>query len=129
MKIRMVRTFIVAAALVLAVSALASAQAATVTIKHNFLVGEKTYNAGTYTVDVAANENVVFTPEKGGAPIEFKPVKVLTTRKVKKVELAFDVVGSVKYLSEVWIPGKGGFQIAWVPYSEERTFVTGSEVK
>ena len=129
MKARLVRNLIVAVALVLAASALASAQTSTVKIGHNFLVGDKTYAAGTYTIDVAANGNVVFTSEKGGAPIEFPPVKVLTNRKVKKVELAFDVVGSVKYLSQVWVPGKGGFQVAWVPYSEERTFVTGSEIK
>jgi hypothetical protein len=129
MNARTVRRFIGAVALVLAVSALALAQTPTVKVGFNFLVADKTLEAGTYSVGVAANGNVVFTPEKGGTAVEVPQLKVLSTRKVDRVELAFDLVGSARYLTEVWVPGKGGFQVAKVPYSEDRETVTGPKVK
>ena len=127
--VRTVRSFIVAVALVFAASALASAQTATVKVGFDFLVAGKTLNAGSYSVDVAANGNIVFTPEKGGAAVEFPQLKVLSTRKVDRVELGFDLVGSAHYLAQVWVPGKGGFQVANVPYSEDRETVSGPKVK
>ena len=129
MMVRIVRSFIAAVALVFAVSALASAQAATVKVGFDFLVAGKTVSAGAYSVDVAANGNIVFTPEKGGAAVEFPQLKVLSTRKTDRVELGFDVVGSAHYLSQVWVPGKGGFQVAKVPYAEDHESVSGPKVK
>ncbi len=126
--VRTVRTLIVAVALILAVGALASAESATVKVGFNFLVAGKTLSAGTYAVDVAANGNIVFTPEKGEA-VEVPQLKALGTRKVNRVELGFDLVGSAHYLSEVWVPGKGGFKVQAVPYSEERETVVGPKVK
>lgn len=127
--LRTLRTVIATAAIILAVSALASAQAPTVKIGFNFLLGEKTYAAGTYSVDVAANGNIVFTPEGGGAAVEFPQLKVLGKRNVNRVELGFDIVGSAHYLTDVWVPGKGGFQVAKVPYAEDHETVTGPKVK
>lgn len=127
--VRTVRSFIITVALVLAASALASAQAPTVKVGFNFLVAGKTLGAGTYSVDLAANGNVVFTPEKGGAAVEVPQLKVLSKRKVDRVELGFDLVGSAHYLAEVWVPGKGGFQVADVPYAEDHETVSGPKVK
>ncbi len=129
MKARTVRRIIVTAALVLTVSALASAAAPTVKVGFNFLVAGKTLDAGTYAVDVAANGNIVFTPEKGRTAVEVPQIKVLSTRKVDRVELGFNLVGSAKYLTEVWVPGKGGFQVDKVPYTEDRETVTGPKIK
>ena len=127
--VRMFRSFIVTVAVVLAVSALASAQTPTVKVGFNFLVAGKTLSAGTYSVDVAANGNVVFTPEAGGTAVEAPQLKVLGKRNVDRVELGFDLVGSAYYLAEVWVPGKGGFQVAKVPYAEDHETVSGPKVK
>jgi hypothetical protein len=127
--VRTVRSFMVAVALVFAVSALASAQMATVKVGFDFLVAGKTLSSGTYSVDVATNGNIVFTPEKGGTAVEAPQLKVLSKRNVDRVELGFDVVGSAYYLAEVWVPGKGGFQVAKVPYAEDHETVTGPKVK
>ena len=127
--VRMFRSFIITVAVVLAVSALASAQTPTVKVGFNFLVAGKTLSAGTYSVDVAANGNVVFTPEAGGTAVEAPQLKVLSKRNVDRVELGFDLVGSAYYLSEVWVPGKGGFQVAKVPYAEDHETVSGPKVK
>ena len=127
--VRMFRSFIVTVAVVLAVSALASAQTPTVKVGFNFLVAGKTLSAGTYSVDVAANGNVVFTPEAGGTAVEAPQLKVLSKRNVDRVELGFDLVGSAYYLAEVWVPGKGGFQVAKVPYAEDHETVSGPKVK
>ena len=127
--LRSVRTVIATTAVVLALGALASAQASTVKIGFNFLAGSKTLAAGTYSVDVAANGNIVLTPEAGGAAIGIPQLKALSKRNVTRVEMMFDVVGSAHYLSEVWVPGKGRFQVATVPSSEERETVTGPNVK
>lgn len=127
--VRTLRSLFITVALVLAVSALASAQTPTVKVGFNFLAAGKTLAAGIYSVDVAANGNVVLTPEKDGTAVEIPQLKVLSKRKVNRVELAFDKVGSVQYLSEVWVPGKGGIQVATVPYSEEREVVSGPKVK
>ena len=127
--VRTIRFFIVTVALVLAVSALASAQTPTVKVGFNFVAAGKTLNAGTYSVDVAANGNIVFTPEQGGAAVEIPQLKVLSKRKVDRVELGFNLVGSAKFLTEVWVPGQGGFQVDNVPYTEDREMVTGPKVK
>jgi hypothetical protein len=127
--VRTVRSFMVAVALVFAVGALASAETATVKVGFDFLVAGKTLSSGTYSVDVAANGNIVFTPEKGGTAVECPQLKVLSTRKVDRVELGFDLVGSAHYLSQVWVPGKGGFQVAKVPYAEDHESISGPKVK
>jgi hypothetical protein len=127
--VRTIRSIIITVALVLAVSALSSAQTPTVKVGFDFLVAGKTLGAGTYSVDVAANGNVVFTPEKGGTAVEVPQIKMLGKRKVDRVELGFDLVGSAHYLAVVWVPGKGGFQVAKVPAAEDHETVTGPKVK
>ncbi len=126
---RIIRFFIVTVALVLAIGALASAQTPTVKVGFNFVAAGKALNAGTYSVDVAANGNIVFTPEQGGAAVEIPQLKVLSKRKVDRVELGFNLVGSAKFLTEVWVPGHGGFKVDNVPYTEDRETVTGPKVK
>jgi hypothetical protein len=127
--VRTIRSIIITVALVLAVSVLASAQTPTVKVGFNFLVAGKTLSAGTYSVDVAASGDIVFTPEMGGTAVEVPQLKVLSKRKVDRVELGFDLVGSAYYLAEVWVPGKGGFQVAKVSAAEDHETVTGPKVK
>ena len=44
-------------------------------------------------------------------------------RKVQRAEVIFDVVGSAKFLSEVFVPEKGGCQVARQAESIERETV------
>jgi hypothetical protein len=124
MKRRVVGSFILVASLVLVASA--GAQAPGVKIDFRFVAAAgKTLDAGIYTVDIAPDGNVMLTPEKGGTPIEVPKVKELSKRNVQRTELVFDVVGSAKFLSEVWVPGKGGCLVGRQPDSEERQTVMG----
>ena len=122
---RIIRTVVIITIVVLASAAWAQAQAPVVDIKFGFVAGGKTLAAGSYAVDVAANGNVVFTPEKGGTPFEVPQMKVLSKRNVARAALVFDVVGSARFLSEVWLPGKGGTQVGRQSEAQERETVKG----
>lgn len=123
MRGRTLRYFVVVAALLLTASAWAQNQAPTVKVGFSFFVADKSFPAGNYSVDVNGSGKVVLTPEKG-APVELAQLKTLNRKNVQKPELVFERVGaSMRYLSEVWVPGKGGFQIAVVDNSEERESV------
>jgi len=41
----------------------------------------------------------------------------------------FDLVGSARFLTEVWLPGKGGMVVGKVDYSEDRATVKSPEIK
>jgi hypothetical protein len=111
MNVRLVRFIFVAAALILLGVVSAQAQTPTVNIKFKFQANGRLLEAGTYSVDFGANGNVMLTPAKGGAVVEVAKQKALGGRNVKKVELVFDRVGSLLFLSEVWLPGPGGPEV------------------
>jgi hypothetical protein len=127
MKRQVVRNCVVIAAVLFAGSAWAQpqAQAPSVHVGFSFFAAGKALQAGTYAVDFASNGNVVLTPDKGGDAVEVPQIKALSHRNVQKPELVFDRVGSVMFLSEVWLPGKGGCQVGTVEDSQERETVTG----
>ncbi len=109
---------------------MAQAQAQTMQIGFSFVAADKMLNAGTYSVDIASDGNVVLTPEKGGAAVEIPKIKTLSHREVDRAELVFDVAGStVRYLTEVWLPGKGGCLVGKVDDVQGRDTVKGPKAK
>lgn len=124
MSARIIRTSIVVAAFILVGAAFAQAEPVNVKINFKFIAGTKTFEPGTYAVDVASDGKVVLTADKGTA-VELAQVKALGHKKNDRLELAFDEMGSVMYLSEVWMPEKDGIRVATVDGSERRVTVNG----
>ena len=122
---RRFRALVVAAVLMLAGSAWAQAQAPGVDIDFKFIAAGKTLNAGTYTVDVAPNGNVVLTAAEGGAPVEIPDTRKLNDRNFDRPELMFDVVGSARFLAQVKLPGKGHFVVGRQEGAQEQETVKG----
>ena len=119
---RVIRNVVIIALFILVGTSWAQAQG--VTVDFSFVAGGKTMAAGTYSVDIAADCKVVLTSDKGGAPVELASIKTLN-RKVSRPELIFDVVGSARFLSEAFVPEKGGCQVNRHPDSLERQSVKG----
>lgn len=117
-----------AAGLLLSASTLALAQAPSLDIEFPFLAAEKTLKAGSYSVDIAENGHVVLAAAQGGAAVDIVPQKQISDRKVDRLELVFDVVGSAKFLSEVKVPGKGHYLVGRRPEAQERQTVKGPKV-
>jgi len=126
MNVRFVRYFVVIVALILVGVVSAQAQTPTVNIKFKFHANGTLFEAGTYSVDFGSNGNVMLTPAKGGTAIEVARQKALAGRNVRKVELVFDRVGSLLFLSEVWLPGRGGCEVSRAD-TEDRVTVSGPE--
>jgi hypothetical protein len=126
--VRLARLVAIVAVVVLVGAVSAQAQAPTVDIKFKFQANGKLFDAGTYAVDFGSNGNVMLTPAKGGAAVEVPRTKTLGGRNVRKVELVFDRVGSLLFLSEVWIPGRGGCEVSRAN-TEDRETVKGSAPK
>ena len=122
---RRFRALVVAAVLMLAGSAWAQAQAPGVNIDYKFIAAGKTLNAGTYTVDVAPNGNVVLTAAEGGASVEIADTRKLNDRNFDRPELMFDVVGSARFLAQVKLPGKGHFVVGRQEGAQEQETVKG----
>ena len=122
---RRFRALVVAAVLMLAGSAWAQAQAPGVDIDFKFIAAGKTLNAGTYTVDVAPNGNVVLTAADGGASVEIPDTRKLNDRNFDRPELMFDVVGSARFLAQVKLPGKGHFVVGRQEDAQEQETVKG----
>jgi hypothetical protein len=123
MNVRIIRTSLAIIALILVGAAWAQAEPSNVQIKFKFIAGSKMLDAGNYAVDLAGDK-VVLTPEGGGAALELAPVKNLGRKKVSKLELVFEEVGSTMYLSEVWVPEKDGVKVSNVDASERRQTVS-----
>jgi hypothetical protein len=123
MNVRLVRLVVAVAAIVLVGAVSANAQASSVDIKFKFQANGRLFDAGTYSVDFGSNGTIVLTPAKGAA-IEIQRQKTLGGRNVRKVELVFNRVGSLMFLSEVWLPGRGGAEVSRDD-AEDRTTVKG----
>lgn len=126
---RVIRLGIVIAALILAGGAWAQAQTPDLRIGFDFIAAGKMFKAGNYSVGVASNGNVVLTPEKGGAGVEIPQIKTLSQRDVQRAELVFDVSGTIRYLTEAWVPGKGGILVGKVDDPQARDTVRGPKLK
>ena len=122
---RLIRTCVIILALVLVGGTWAYAQAPSVTVKFPFVAAGKTLSAGTYSVDVAENGNVVLTAAEGGATVEFTDTKKLNDRNFDRPELMFDVVGSARMLAQVKLPGKGHFVVGRQEGAVEQETVKG----
>lgn len=120
MNVRFVRLFVVVAALILVGAVSAQAQGSSVDINFKFQASGKLFEAGTYAVDFGSNGNVMLTPAKGAA-VEIPRTKTLGGRNVRKVELVFDRVGSLLFLSEVWVPGRGGCEVSRADTEDRKT--------
>ena len=126
MNARFARLVVAAFAIILVGSAFVHAETNTsnaVNIKFKFIAGSKMLDPGNYTVDVAANGSVTLTPEKGSA-VELPQVKDLGNKKVNKLEVVFEEMGSMMYLSEVWVPAKPGTKVGSVDAGERRQVVS-----
>ncbi len=122
---RFFRSSVIILALILAGGVWAHAQAPSVNIKFPFVAAGKTLNAGTYSVDVAENGNVVLTAAEGGATVEFADTRKLNDRNFDRPELMFDVVGSARMLAQVKLPGKGHFVVGRQEGAVEQETVKG----
>ena len=121
---RFIRSSVIILALIIAGGAWASAQAPGVDVKFSFVAAGKTFGAGTYTVDLAGNGNVVLTAA-GGTSVEFADTRKLNDRKFDRPELMFDVVGSARILAQVKLPGKGHFVVGRQEGAVEQETVKG----
>ena len=72
---RSIRRGAIIIVLILAGGVWTQAQASIVDIRFRFVAAGKTLDAGTYSVDIASNGNVVLTPDKGGAAVEIPRIK------------------------------------------------------
>ncbi len=124
---RFIRSSVIILALVIAGGAWAHAQAPGVNVKFSFVAAGKTLSAGTYTVDVAGNGNVVLTAAEGGTTVEFPDTKKLNDRNFDRPELMFDVVGSARILAQVKLPGKGHFVVSRQEGAQEQETVKGAK--
>ena len=122
---RLTRSLVLALALTLAGGAWAHAQAPSVDVKFPFVAAGKTLNAGTYSLDLASNGNVVITLAEGGASVEFPDTRKLNDRNFDRPELMFDVVGSARILAQVKLPGKGHFVVGRQEGASEQETVKG----
>jgi len=122
---RFIRTTVILVALVLAGGAWAHAQPPVVKVGFPFLAAGRTLNAGSYSVELASSGNIVLTPEQGGPAVEVPQLKAISRRDVKRAQLVFDVVGSARFLSEVWLSGNGGILVGRQSDAAAREFVNG----
>lgn len=109
--------------------ALAQTTAPSVSIDFPFVAGGRVFDAGTYAVATTADGHVVLTPEKGGAAADLTPLKTMNKKKGARTELVFDTVGSMRFLTEAWLPEAGGFKLGKTGESMERRVVKSEKVK
>lgn len=114
---------------VMVMAASAWAQEPGVPVDFGFVAAGKVVEAGTYSVSTAPNGNVLLTSAAGGTAIELPPIKQISKRNVDRPQLVFDLVGSVWFVSEAWLPGQGGYQVASVETSQSRKTVKAPKAK
>lgn len=120
---------LVLAIMTMAAPAWAQEPASGVVVKFPFVAAGKVLDPGTYAIAASPDGKVRLTPEKGGAAQDLTPVKTLNRRKVERPELVFELVGSMWFLTEAWIPGADGFQVGKVDASQERKSVKAPKAK
>jgi hypothetical protein len=121
---RIIRVGIIIGILIITGVSSAQAQTPAINVDFSFVAGGKTLSAGNWIVDIGSDCKVVLTHEKGGDPVEMAAIKTVS-RSVQRAELVFEVVGSAKFLSEVYLPGKGGCVVSRQPGALERETVKG----
>ncbi len=122
---RAVAGFCIVALSLLACAVSALARGSSVNIGFQFVAAGKMMEAGSYTVEINSKDNVVLTPAGGGAAVEVPRIRTLNKRNIVRPELVFDVVGSAKFLSQVWLPGQNGCEVGRQPEASEQQTVKG----
>jgi hypothetical protein len=128
---RRLRTVVLLVVFVLSVAVFAQAQTPApgmgIKVDSSFVAAGKTLAKGAYAVDINAAGNVTLTAAEGGAVVELPALKKFS-RNVQRVDMVFDIVGDMKFLSEVWVPGKGAVKVGSQPQSAERVTIHGDKV-
>jgi hypothetical protein len=110
--------------------AVGQAQAPLTKVGFGFFAGGKALDSGKYTVELTPAGKVVIKSAKGKDAVELAAIKSLgKDEKVKSPKLVFDVVGSQRFLAQVWLPGQDGVQVGSVSGEHEQAVVGGSELK
>ena len=126
------RRFAVGIALILTTVFLgsASAQAPLTKIGFGFYVAGRAMDSGKYAVELTPAGKVAIKAEKGSTAVEVTPLKSLgPDDKVKSPKLVFDLVGSQRFLAQVWLPGQDGVQVGSVSGDHEQVVVGGAAPK
>ncbi len=125
---RRIGILLVVASVVFAVGAWAQGQAASMKIGFSFIAQGKSLPAGTYKLEVTPAGHVVLQTEKSGAAADLKPIKALgQDGSVEEVKLVFDKIGSIRFLSEVWLPGQDGYLVGTSSGAHEQEIVKGKK--
>jgi hypothetical protein len=97
-----------------AVAALAQRPRATVQVPFDFVAGGTELAAGTYHVSVDnSNPNlIVVRSDKGDHKGMCNVITRLSPSESSKPQVVFDKVGEKRILSEIYLPGLDGFQLA-----------------
>ena len=107
-------------------SAWAYAQASSTKIGFNFFAAGKDLSSGKYTIEVTPAGHVVLRAEKGGATADITPLKSLGRNdSIQEPKLVFDIVGTERYLSEVWLANQDGYLVGSVSGPHEQQVLGG----
>ena len=108
----------------------AQAQAPSMKIGFDFLAAGKELSSGKYTIEVTPAGHVVLRAEKGGAVADLTPLKSLGRGdNVQEPKLVFDTIGSVRVLSEVWLPGQDGYLVGTSSGPHEQEVLVAPKAK
>jgi len=108
----------------------ASAQSPLTKIGFGFYVAGRGLDSGKYAIEVTPAGKVAIRAEKGSAVVEVAPLKSLgRDESVKSPKLVFDLVGSQRFLAQVWLPGQDGLQVGSVSGDHEQVVVGGAAPK
>jgi hypothetical protein len=109
---------------------LAEAQAPSVKVGFSFYAAGKEYQSGNYTIEVTPAGHVVLHAAKGGAVVDLTPMKSLGPNdKIQSPKLVFNLIGSDRFLSEVWLPGQDGYLVGSVSGPHDQESVGGGKPK
>ena len=128
------RTWLVAAALVLAASSFSASQLnpnqVVVDINFAFVASGTSMAAGKYSIQVSESAPVVLTAMQGGNRILF-PVMTRLGRHDNDAdpELVFDKLGDTFHLSEVWLPGQDGYLLLGTKEKHDHRILGGPRGK
>jgi hypothetical protein len=113
------------------VAAYAQRPRATVQIPFDFTAANSELPAGTYTIttDNANPGLLVLRNEKGGKSGLCPVITRLAPSESSKPQVVFDKVGEKRILSEVYLPGADGFQLAGTTSEHTHQKVSGADSK
>ncbi len=123
-RIGIVGILVVVASIAFAGGVWAQGQTTSVKIGFSFMAQGKSLPAGKYNLEVTSAGRVVLHAEKGGAATELKPIKALgQDGNGEETKLVFDKIGSIHFLSEVWLPGQDGYLVGTSTGTHEQEVV------